>query len=45
MMKQHRSAKLGFAPVVYLAAVLSPLGIAPAAWAGAAEEIAAIGQH
>jgi uncharacterized protein (TIGR02246 family) len=43
-MKQHRSAKLGFAPVIYLVALLS-LGITPAAWAGAAEEVAAIGQQ
>ena len=44
-MKQHRSAKLGFAPAIYLVALLSLLGITPVAWAGAAEEIAAIGQQ
>src|SRR5215471_4527292 len=32
-------------PVIYLAASLLLLGITPAAWAGAVEEIAAIGQQ
>ena len=43
--KQHRSAKLGFAPVIYLAASLLLFGITSAAWAGGAEEVAAIGQQ
>jgi uncharacterized protein (TIGR02246 family) len=32
-------------PVIYLIAVLSLLGIPPVAWAGAAEDVAAIGQR
>ena len=32
-------------PAIYLVALLSLLGITPAAWAGAVEEIAAIGQQ
>jgi hypothetical protein len=32
-------------PVIYLVALLSLLGIIPGAWAGAAEEISAIGQQ
>jgi len=32
-------------PIIYLVALLSLLDITPAAWAGAAEEIAAIGQR
>jgi uncharacterized protein (TIGR02246 family) len=32
-------------PVIYLVALLSLLGIIPVAWAGAAEDVAAIGQQ
>src|SRR5215469_13100748 len=32
-------------PIIYLVALLLPFGITPAAWAGAAEEVAAIGQQ
>jgi len=31
--------------IIYLVALLLPFGITPAAWAGAAEEVAAIGQQ
>jgi len=45
IVKHHRSVKLSFTPAIYLVALLSLLGVTPAAWAGAAEEVAVIGQQ